>query len=82
MGLFDFLKSKKKKDEPASQEEAGSVTELVVDPAGIDPPETRYTQEYQDFLASREDGVRGAPAREEAAEEEEEEDDWDTEDVE
>ena len=75
MGLFDFLK-KKKKDEPAPQEETPGVTELGFDPSEIDPPETRYTQEYQDFLASREAGERCAEAPEEA----EEEDEWDMED--
>jgi hypothetical protein len=49
MGLFDFLSSKKKKrrgaagDEPAPVQELGDVEAL-----GIDPPETRYTQEYKD----------------------------------
>ena len=75
MGLFDFLK-KKKKDEPVPGEETGGVTELVVDPAGIDPPETRYTQEYRDFLASGEAGER----LEEAPGEAEEEEEWDMED--
>ena len=55
MGLFDFLKSKKKKDEAAAENEPGGVTELdTSELAGIDPPETRYTQEYRDFLASQE----------------------------
>ncbi len=51
MGFFDFLKPKKKKREAAP----GEVFSLDdVDPSVIDPPETRYTQEYQDFLASKE----------------------------
>jgi hypothetical protein len=51
MGLFDFLKRKKKEAEAAP----GEVFSLDdVDPSVIDPPETRYTQEYQDFLASKE----------------------------
>ena len=49
MGLFDFLKRKKKTGEAAP--EADALLDLNdVDPAMIDPPETRYTQEYQDFL--------------------------------
>ena len=30
------------------------ITSAPVDPSAIDPPETRYTQEYQDFLAAQE----------------------------
>ena len=48
--------------------EGGELLELGEDPAGIDPPETRYTQEYQDFLASREADERNvAPAGEACA---------------
>ena len=55
MGLFDFLKPKKEKTDEASAAEADSLMPLDgADLAGIDPPETRYTQEYQDFLASQE----------------------------
>ena len=51
MGLFDFLKRKKKEAEAAP----GEVLSLDdVDPSAIDPPETRYTQEYQDYLAAQE----------------------------
>ncbi len=68
MGLFDFLKSKKKKGETVPETEGGELLELGGDPAGIDPPETRYTQEYQDFLASREADERNvAPAGEACA---------------
>ena len=76
MGLFDFLK-KKKKEEPAPEAEAGGVAELNTDMiADIEPPETRYTQEYQDFLASQEQQERSGAAPEEAPGEvpEEEED--------
>ena len=59
MGLFDFLKKKKGKESP--ENEKGEVTALDFDPGEIDPPETRYTQEYADFLASRE----AAPSDEE-----------------
>ncbi len=54
MGLFDFLK-KKKKPEAGPEDEAAQLLELGVDPEGIDPPETRYTQEYSDYLHSLED---------------------------
>ena len=54
MGLLDFLKSKKRK------KESGEVLSLGdVDSLEIDPPETRYTQEYRDFLASREAAEKG-----------------------
>ena len=51
MGLFDFLKRKKKPQETAPEEliDIGGA-----DLSGIEPPETRYTQEYRDFLAERE----------------------------
>ena len=62
MGLFDFLKKKKGKESP--ENEKGEVTALDFDPGEIDPPETRYTQEYADFLASRE----AAPSDEEGKE--------------
>lgn len=53
MGLFDFWKKRKKK--AAAAAEAAETADLSgVDPAEIVPPETRYTQEYKDFLASRE----------------------------
>ncbi len=55
MGLFGFLKSKKKKAAEASAAEADGLMQLDGGGlAGIEPPETRYTQEYQDFLASQE----------------------------
>ncbi len=54
MGLFDFLK-KKKKPEAIPENGPEELLELGVDPAGIDPPETRYTQEYSDYLHSLED---------------------------
>ena len=58
MGLFDFLKRKKKTGEAAP--EADALLDLNdVDPAMIDPPETRYTQEYQDFLAQQEAAGQG-----------------------
>ena len=55
MGLFDFLKRRKKKAAAAAAAEAAATADLSgVDPAEIVPPETRYTQEYKDYLASRE----------------------------
>ena len=62
MGLFDFLKSKKKKDEavPAAQPEdfvplAGAELSEPV------PPETRYTEEYQEYLASQDSAENREP---------------------
>lgn len=55
MGLLDFFRTRKKKKELAAR----SVPERLmvdlndVDPAAINPPETRFTQEYKDFLASQ-----------------------------
>ena len=50
MGFFDFLKSKKKK-----QEGADSVVQLDdSELAGIEPPETRFTEEYREFLETQE----------------------------
>ncbi len=67
MGLFDFLKSKKKKEEPAPTAETEVPVSLDdVDLSGIEPPETRYTQEYQDFLATLDGAVKSeAPSGEE-----------------
>ena len=64
MGLFDFLKRKKKTGEAAP--EADALLDLSdVDPAEIDPPETRYTQEYQDLLAQQEAAGQGGEPGEE-----------------
>ena len=54
MGLFDFLKRKKKKEADPENEIADTEELGVIDPPEIEPPETRYTQEYQDFLKSQE----------------------------
>ena len=62
MGFFDFLR-KKKKDEAAPEKETDGLTSLDdVDLSGIEPPETRYTQEYRDFLAEQEAKAREAAA--------------------
>ena len=59
MGLFGFLK-RKKKAAAASEGDSDGLLTLGGVPEGIEPPETRYTQEYADFLASQEDaGERG-----------------------
>ena len=57
MALFDFLK-KKKKEEAAGSEAAEAMEAAVLDDsqlAGIEPPETRFTEEYREYLASQED---------------------------
>ena len=55
MGLFDFLRSKKKRKKKAAQSEAEGAMRLDgVDLSGVEPTETRYTQEYQDYLAKQE----------------------------
>ena len=55
MGLFDFLRSKKKRKKKAAESEAESTMRLDgVDLSGVEPTETRYTQEYQDYLAQQE----------------------------
>lgn len=55
MGLFDFLKRKKKPQETAPEAEPEALIDIGgADLSGIEPPETRYTQEYRDFLAERE----------------------------
>ena len=66
MGLFDFLKKKKKKEEPAPDAVAALNTDML---EGIEPPETRYTQEYKDFLASQEQEARCGEAPEEEEDE-------------
>lgn len=63
MGFFDFLKSKKKKAE--AEAEKAEVLGLEVDPADIDPPETRYTEEYREFLETQEAGERSGELPEE-----------------
>ena len=56
MGLFDFLKKWKKKKEAEAPE--GTLDPSQVDPSEINPPPTRFTEEYQEFLAGIEAGVR------------------------
>ncbi len=67
MGLFDFLKSKKKRRKKAAGSEADGVMRLdAVDLSGTEPIETRYTQEYQDFLASQEAAAKEKSAASDA----------------
>jgi hypothetical protein len=67
MGLFDFLKRKKKTGEDAAAREPEDLLSLDgADLSGIEPSETRYTQEYQDYLAAQEAAKQdGAPFGEE-----------------
>ena len=61
MGLFDFLKSKKKKNEATEENETAGLAGLDdADLSGLEPPETRYTEEYREFLASMETAERSA----------------------
>lgn len=53
MGLFDFLK-KKTKNESEAVERSMPTTLEGFDPSAVVPPDTRFTQEYQDFLAAQE----------------------------
>ncbi len=63
MGVFDFLKSKKKKEKAVSRIEAENLLDLNdVDLSGAEPPESRYTQEYQDFLAEQERAAQRSEA--------------------
>ena len=67
MGLIAFLKSKFGKDKEEKKTENDVVMTLKADPADIDPPETRFTEEYKDFLESQENVVtltREMPAAE------------------
>ena len=65
MGLFDFLK--KKKNKGAEVERSMPLTLDGFDPNAVTPPDTRYTQEYQDFLASQEAAQNRACTDAEAA---------------
>ena len=58
MGLFDFLKRKKKTECDPAQETEELLDVSQADLSGFEPPETRYTQEYRDFLAEQEAGGR------------------------
>ena len=66
MGLFDFLKRKKKKADAAEESESAVVLPLEESGLeGIDPPETRYTQEYKEFLDAQEAGENAGAQSEE-----------------
>ena len=67
MGFFDFLKSKKKQQEDNSEKETEAVVQLDGSSlAGLEQPETRFTEEYREFLESQEAAGRTAPPAEEA----------------
>lgn len=70
MGLFDFLKKKKKTGAAGREEPEGGEELSVILPPETEPPETRYTQEYQDFLAALEDDARAGEAPEAPSDEE------------
>ena len=53
MGLFDFLKRKTKKEDAAPEAE-NAIDFSEVDLSVVDPPETRFTQEYKEFLETQE----------------------------
>ncbi len=54
MGLISFLKSKFKRRKKESVSENDLVMTLdKKDTAAFTPPETRYTEEYKEFLASQ-----------------------------
>ena len=68
MKWFDFFRSKRKKKKAGSLSEAAELQDLSgVDPAEIVPPESRFTQEFKDFLASQEVAAEKARAEKEAA---------------
>lgn len=68
MKWFDFFRSKRKKKKAGSLSEAAELQDLSgVDPAEIVPPESRFTQEFKDFLASQEAAAEKARAEKEAA---------------
>ena len=72
MGLFDFFRKRKrkKKSESVSVIETDQLMGLDdVAPSEINPPETRYTKEYQDYLASLEAAEQQRSRSEEGASE-------------
>ncbi len=57
MKLFDFFRFRKKKTaetEPVQPTEDAAVTPIEFDPAEIQPPDSRFTEEYQAFLDAQE----------------------------
>lgn len=70
MGLRSFFRSLFRKGEKPMESGDRAIPDLVVnldvDPSQIDPPETRYTEEYKEFVESLEnDPSRTAEAAEE-----------------
>ena len=73
MGFSDWLKAKKKKrqqermEKRQAEEQAersfvltGNDSGFAVDPSDIDPPETRFTDEYREFLDRQEAAAQKA----------------------
>lgn len=59
MKLFDFFRSRRKKKKTGPMSEPVELTDLgSVDPAELDPPETRFTREYEEFLTTLEEGEK------------------------
>ena len=59
MGLFSFLKRKREQKKEVPEPEA-PMDLTGIDLSGAETLETRYTQEYQDFLARQEaEAARG-----------------------
>lgn len=67
MKLFDFFRFRKKKTaetEAVQPTEDAAVTPIEFDPAEIQTPDSRFTEEYQAFLEAQETEM--PPEREEA----------------
>ena len=57
MKLADWFRAKKQEWEARRKEQeapSGEIQPLDADLSGIDPPETRFTEEYQAFLKQQE----------------------------
>lgn len=63
MKLFDFFRSRRKKKKTGPMSEPVELEDLSsVDPAELDPPETRFTREYEEFLNTLEAEERSGEA--------------------
>lgn len=65
MSFREWVKAKKKKREAKRGTERAlnlnnNDSGFVVDPSDIDPPETRFTEEYKQFIESQEAALRSA----------------------
>mgnify|MGYP006916177079 CR=1 FL=1 len=57
MKLFDFFRFRRKKNaetKPLQPSEDAAVTPIEFDPAEIEIPDSRFTEEYQAFLEAQE----------------------------